>query len=191
MKTLSIVIVMLLGLGCGQAEDPQAVKGDQADGTDRDYSALTDPVLCQKACSKLSACGVPYGEDCQPGCMLAPVFRACARQAAGDCNALALCAFKQHTASACGDVSGVPAGRDSCAAVAHCQGICVASGQPASCGCACQSALAPDKALRLLINDQCAVTRCAKECFGGREGAACLSCFKSKCSSESAQCAAS
>jgi hypothetical protein len=41
-----------------------------------------------------------------------------------------------------------------------------------------------------LINDQCALARRPAECGPGGNGAACVTCFQSRCQAQSAQCVA-
>lgn len=144
---------------------------------------LTDQQVCDQSCSALISCGVQYDfpgctANCQGG---ATVFRACAREAGANCNALALCAFKQYAASFCPGGVGVPAGATSCRDTAMCQGACNVGNPTASCGCSCNAALDPAKALNLLINDQCAAARCASCNFATFDGPACNVCAAQLC----------
>jgi hypothetical protein len=185
--------LLLLLASCGAApETTPANTGAYVPGAPPAASASpADYARCQAACSTLTACGVPFGPTCPTDCMATPVFRACVQTApVTDCNALALCAFQQGAAASCGGQPGVPAGTQSCATAALCEGMCTVADQPAACSCACAASLAPGKAIKLLINNQCAVAKCGAVCRPGASGAACLACFQANCQAENAQCAA-
>jgi hypothetical protein len=149
--------------------------------------AAADYARCQQACATLTACGVGFGESCASDCMRMPVFLSCVQAAPNECNALALCAFRQG-ATTCGGTPGVPSGTQTCGAAALCEGMCTVAEQPAACACACAAGLQPGQAIKLLINNQCAVQKCGAVCRPGGSGAACISCFQSSCQAESAQC---
>jgi hypothetical protein len=168
---------LVLGLlaGCGGSSSEAPVK--------------TDAEWCQQACMKLAACGVAYDSTCAPNCLLAPVFLACVKASAQECNPLAVCAFRQAGAAFCGsEEAGTPSAGGTCKAAADCEGACTAAGQPVNCGCKCWTGLSRTKALNLLINNECANGRCRAECAPTGNAAACFACFGAKCASESAQC---
>ncbi len=141
---------------------------------------LTDSEVCNQSCAQLIACGVQFDSTCASGCMLQPIYRACARGALGDCNALALCTFKEYSADVCGG-GGYPAGSMSCAATANCEGACNVGNPTYACVCSCTAALDPAKALNSLINAQCAQARCASCHAATFDGAACDSCAAQLC----------
>lgn len=150
---------------------------------------LTDRQHCERSCARLIACGVPYDATCASNCLLAPVFLGCIKTAPQECNPLALCTFMQASAAFCGsDTAGYPAGTGRCGAAATCEGLCTAGNQPLSCRCPCWSELNPSRALYLLINNECAVSKCKTECSTPGGGAGCLACFAQKCSAENGQC---
>jgi hypothetical protein len=151
----------------------------------------SDQQVCETACAKLVACGVDYGAACVDSCRQASTFVACLRESdLQDCNAIALCNFKQGAATSCGGAdNGVPAGNGSCRAAADCTGQCTLAGQGAACACGCTANLSPDKAMDLLVNDACATTKCPASCSGpAPQGAACMSCFQANCANEIARC---
>jgi len=111
------------------------------------------------------------------------------KSSANECNALALCPFKQGGSFFCGgEAGGTPSGSGTCKAAADCEGACTAGGMPISCSCKCWVGVSPAKALNLLINNECANARCKTECGPGGTGMACLACHAAKCASEAAQC---
>src|SRR4051812_42385393 len=90
----------------------------------------TDAQRCDAACAKLVGCGVQYGSNCSAGCQNSNVFLTCLKASADDCNAIALCAFKQYSALACNNTGGVPAGTASCNDTANCEAACNAANMP-------------------------------------------------------------
>lgn len=178
-KLLATVPITVLGCGllllpaCGTAPAPQ-----------------TDAQRCDSACQKLTGCGVLYDSTCSAGCQQAPVFLGCIKQAADDCNALALCAFQQYAATFCAGSGGVPAGGASCNQTQACEGTCNAMGAPASCSCGCIAQMSAGRALNLLVNNQCSIARCATQCSPAGSGPACNACFAQMCQPQNAQCTA-
>jgi hypothetical protein len=159
-------------------------------GDDSAGPASTDEQLCEMMCSTLIGCGVGYdGNRCSSACLQQPIFRSCAKAVLSDCNALALCAFRQGSAESCNSAGGVPDGGDSCNQVQACQSHCNTFDQPASCGCACEAALSPAKAINLLINNVCSTAKCGTHCLPPTgNGPDCNACFASLCQTENAQC---
>lgn len=148
-----------------------------------------DLAVCQQACSGLVACGAPVAQSCIADCLAAPTFLNCARTAGANCNALALCTFREWSAETCGgEFVGVPRGAETCGTAANCEGNCTLFNQSASCSCACAASLHPSEAIDLLLNNACATTRCAA-CRTPGQGAACISCFQAACATQSARCA--
>jgi hypothetical protein len=198
MRRFSLVLAVLIGCGSssggtggagGTGGTPGGGTGGGGTGGTGGAAGKTDMEWCQQACNKLTSCGVLYDATCASNCLLTPVFLACAKASAQECNPLALCAFKQAGATFCGgEAAGTPSAGGTCKGAADCEGACTAGGQPVSCGCKCWTALDPSKALNLLVNDECANARCKAECAPTGSGAACLSCFAARCPSEAAQC---
>jgi hypothetical protein len=190
------VMVLVSSAGCGSSavgvDSTQPDSGAGAVTPDSGPAGLTDKDYCDRACATLIGCGVAYDASCSAGCQIAPVFLACTKASANDCNALALCAFRQGAAAACGPTAaGVPSGTGTCAKAAECEYLCGAQNAGAACSCACWAALAPSKAINLLINNQCATAACAATCGPGGNGPACNACFTSGvCAAQSSQCAA-
>jgi hypothetical protein len=203
--TLALTAALVAAGGCGDGgyadeERPMTMTGGAgttgtatatATATRETMAASSDVDTCQRACAALTGCGVQFGADCAANCLRAPVFLACARTAEPTCNALALCALRQDSALTCGsETAGYPAGSDGCGTAATCEGMCAVTNQPASCRCACTARLAPGRAINLLINNQCALAKCAAACSPGGSGAACVTCFQERCQNESLQCVA-
>jgi hypothetical protein len=167
---------------CGRGPDLATVDdlaGDAGAGPDL---ALSDNALCQFDCDTLSACGVHEGPGCTSACLLSPVFMACARTAGSDCNALALCYFKQ-TATKCPS-GGYPTGSATCSATTTCQESCNASNPTPACYCPCATALDPSLALDNMIRSSCATAMCSS-CVGNNfNGAACNACIAAQCASD-------
>src|SRR6185436_296067 len=188
---LALLAASCGGEGGGTAAIPGPTPNNPAPanrGGGDNEGTSSDAATCQRACSMLVGCGVEYDAACAANCQRAPVFLACAR-AAGDCQALALCAFRQDSALTCGsETAGYPAGAEGCGTTALCEGMCAVANQPPSCRCACNARLAPSQALKLLINNQCALARCPVECGPAGNGPACVACFQSSCQPASAQC---
>jgi hypothetical protein len=152
---------------------------------------LTDAQRCSMACAKLATCGVDFGAGCSAGCQGSNTFLPCLRSAnLDDCNALALCTFAQSAHDFCPGGGGIPNGTGTCNDAATCEGNCNVN-QPgvAACGCACVADLLPAKAINLLINNQCAITKCPTECGPTGSGVACNTCHAQKCMAELNQCA--
>jgi hypothetical protein len=199
MKTVRACVVLGLAAalgGCGGGEYADEVRdmGKTGGGETATASATRgaggDMELCQRACATLTGCGVQYDATCAASCLQAPAFLACARTAAPTCNALALCALRQDSAWTCGnETAGYPAGSDSCGTAATCAGMCAVANQPASCRCACNARMAPAQAINLVINNQCALAKCAATCGPGGNGPACVTCFQQRCQAENLQCA--
>ncbi len=146
--------------------------------------------LCEEACDALIRCDVLYDHrTCTLGCQASLVFARCAEDAVGDCDTLAMCALEQSSADNCGGSSGVPRGNDSCEEVSSCQGTCSITGLGAPCACACQAKLAPESALQLLINNQCAIAHCPGLCsLLAPPSPACVMCYEASCEDEKDQC---
>ena len=173
MRTTSLMLILGL-VGCGGGT-MGAVTVDMA-------APPTDKQLCDGACAKLIGCGVEYDGSCSANCQNnAPIFLACVRQAPLECNALALCTFKQFQALACPGGGGYPTGTASCTQTAQCLGACNLSNPTAACACACNTALNPARALNLLINTQCSQARCAPCRAATFNGAACNNCHAAMC----------
>jgi hypothetical protein len=196
---LALTAALVAAGGCGDGgyadeERPMVTPGGTtgtATATRETMTAGSDMDTCQRACATLTGCGVQFGGDCAANCLHAPVFLACARTAEPTCNVLALCALRQDSALTCGsETAGYPAGSDSCGTAATCEGMCAVANQPASCRCACTARLAPGRAINLLINNQCALAKCAAACGSTGNGAACVTCFQERCQSETLQCVA-
>ena len=175
------VMVVLL-VGCGDSNN-----GGGADMA----SGLTDVERCQMGCAKMIACGVDYDSAaCNSGCLQSTTFLGCLRVSAlDDCNALAMCAFKQYGHDFCNGTSGVPAGAATCNTTADCEGGCNISGPQPACSCNCVAQLSPAKANALLINNQCAIAKCTAECSPASSGTACNTCASQMCGTEHGQCA--
>ncbi len=151
---------------------------------------VTDAHVCSAACTSLTNCGVLYDNTCAATCLSSdPVFIACARNALGDCNGLAMCAFRQAAVTACGGVAGIPVGAATCAQAGVCEASCGTLSEAPGCVCDCWSALAPSRAINLLINNQCATARCPIACGPNGSGSQCQSCFAQMCSDKESQCA--
>lgn len=155
-------------------------------------AAMTDKDHCDRACATLIACGVQYDATCSAGCLQAPVFLACIKSSPSECNALALCTFRQASSALCGSATaGVPAGTGTCAQAAQCDYNCGAQGAGIACNCRCWAAMAPVKAINLLINSQCALARCPAQCGPGGNGPACNACVSTGvCMPQNQQCLA-
>jgi hypothetical protein len=151
---------------------------------------ITDKDYCDRACATLVGCGVQYDATCSSGCLQASIFLACAKTSANDCNALALCTFRQASAAACGGATaGVPTGTGGCGKAADCEYLCGTQNAGIACSCACWAALSPGKAINLLINNQCAAALCSVQCGPGGNGPACNACATSGvCAAQNAQC---
>ena len=190
MRALLLVMVM----GCGDSTPMMTTSTDMAVQPLPDLAVpagMTDKQYCDGACATLIACGVEYGSGCSAGCQVSNVFLSCIKTTdLSNCNALALCAFQQDAHDICGGNGGVPNGSNSCADTANCEGNCNVS-QPgvASCPCTCIAGLLPIKASALLINNQCALSKCPNECGAAGSGATCNTCAAQNCATEHAQCA--
>ena len=152
---------------------------------------MTDQQYCDAACTTLiSTCGVEFGSGCSSGCLASTVFLDCIKKASlSDCNALSLCSFEQYSHDICGGVGGVPMGSTDCADTANCEGTCnVAQPGIASCPCNCIAGLLPIKAAALLVNNQCALSKCSTDCGPTGSGSACNTCAANMCVTEHAQC---
>jgi hypothetical protein len=172
--------------GPGAAADASAAIAPDAGGS----AGMSDKDYCDRACTTLIGCGVQYDAGCSAGCVQSVAFLACAKSSANECNALALCAFRQASAGLCGGgTAGVPSGTGTCGKAAECEYLCGSQNAGPACSCACWAALAPAKAINLLINNQCAVATCAVPCGPGGNGPACNACFTSgACGAQNAQC---
>jgi hypothetical protein len=150
----------------------------------------TDKDYCDRACATLIGCGVQYDTNCSTNCLQATVFLACAKTAMNDCDALALCTFRQASAVLCGGgAAGVPAGSGTCGNAADCEFLCGTQNAGPACSCACWAALAPSKAINLLVNNQCAAAMCPTQCGPGGSGPACNACATSGvCTAQNHQC---
>jgi len=164
---------------------------DSAADQDASSSDSAADQVCASACSALITCGVDYVQaSCVSGCLTSTVFLPCLMTVGTtDCNAMALCAWKQDSASVC-DGGAIPSGVETCDEVATCEGDCDSINAPPSCGCQCQVQLDPAKSLNLLINDQCAGGKCPSECGPTGNGPSCLACYNELCQTEQAQCVA-
>jgi hypothetical protein len=152
-----------------------------------------DETTCDQACSALIACGVPYdAATCATDCLASSEFLTCARPLGGsDCNALALCAFKESAAESCSGGVGVPAGTASCSDYRSCNGGCFSLStvtEADTCICDCASTLAPSKAINGLIEDECGPTLCAAACTPPGSAADCAACQSAMCASQQQQC---
>jgi hypothetical protein len=153
--------------------------------------SITDAQRCSTACAKMISCGVLYDStQCNQGCNASTVFLPCLRTAAlDDCNALAMCAFREYGHDVCGGSGGVPAGTATCNTTSMCEGTCNVSGTQPACSCNCIAAASPAIANALIVNNQCALSLCATECSAAGSGAACNNCAATKCASQRSQCA--
>jgi hypothetical protein len=205
-RCLASMALLCLGLaasGCGGSSSSDgAGTGGSAGGGNNGLgqntggsgspAGMTDKDYCDRACATLIGCGVLYDASCSAGCLQSPAFLSCTKTAANECNALALCTFRQASAGFCGGGSaGVPGGTGTCNQAASCEAQCGTVTNAPACNCGCWASLSPAKAKNLLINNQCAVARCSVECGPTGNGPACYSCFVSgQCSQQNAQCAA-
>lgn len=164
------MLVLMMVAGCGNSTTGPA-----------DMS-LSDVEVCTKACTKLTACGVPILGTCASDCTLLPVYLACVRGAnLDDCNATAACGFKLFCNG------NAPMGAGTCKGAADCEGACVLNGM--DCTCSCMASMSPTKTVNLAINNSCAFVKCGNLCGPGKaNGTACLACFSQNCSAEAAQC---
>jgi hypothetical protein len=184
------LIALLL---CACSEPAPSNQPDMAQAPVPDLAmvgGLTDAQRCAMACAKLDSCGAPFGGGCATACEGSNTFLPCLRTSdLTDCNALALCTFEQFGKDVCGGASGVPSGTTSCDTGAMCEAACNVN-QPgvAACICGCVAGVLPARAINLLINNQCALNKCAVECGPTGSGVACNSCHAQKCVAESAQC---
>jgi hypothetical protein len=197
-----IVAAALLAVACGSkggGSDGGAGAGGGGGGgagggggSAGDMATLSDAQRCSTACAKMISCGVLYEQtSCESGCNASTVFLPCLRTAAlDDCNALALCAFKQYGHDSCGGTSGVPSGTATCNDTANCEGQCNLTGPQPACSCGCNAAASPSVANALFVNNQCALSLCATECGPQGSGSACNNCAATMCASQHSQCAA-
>jgi hypothetical protein len=153
-----------------------------------DAASAASEQVCSSACSALIGCGVTYPSTCATDCLANTVFIACAGPAGQDCNALALCAFKQSASTSCPGGGGVPAGTSTCDKLRSCNAACFSSTDAKACACACDAALSPDKALDALVDDTCAKGMCASDCSDTGTAAACRTCEDAHCASQVARC---
>jgi hypothetical protein len=145
----------------------------------------TDAQLCNDICQRMIDCGVQYNLNaCSSGCQIATVFRDCARSET-QCNALALCVFKQFQAAVCTTNTGYPMGNATCAQTAQCESNCNNSNPGAGCTCACRAKLDPAKALYSVENDICATGKCTQCTPQSFNGPACNACAAMYCGSDS------
>jgi hypothetical protein len=149
---------------------------------DRGDAGVVVDTVCHDACARLIACGVHETQaQCESGC--GPLWHDCAAAAAGDCNAIALCNFRQFAAIWCGGLAGgYPQGTTSCAITSACEGACNISSPTAQCTCACTKQLDPSRALDSVVHATCAGALCP-QCAPGDmfNGAACNACAKNEC----------
>jgi hypothetical protein len=147
-----------------------------------------DEAICSSACTALVGCGVTEPASCSTDCLAKTVFITCAAGAGGDCNALALCAFEQSASTSCSSGAGIPSGTGSCDDLHMCKAGCFTSSTPATCTCACDTALSSGKAINALIDDSCAESLCATDCAPGAAAAECGDCESAHCASQVSQC---
>src|SRR5258705_7729671 len=119
--------VLLLLLACGDAT-PMGTTDMAIQQSLPDLAVaggLTDKQRCDMACAKLATCGVDFGAGCSAACQGTDTFLPCLRNAnLDDCNALALCSFKQYGHDFCGGTSGEPNGTQTCNDTANCEASC-------------------------------------------------------------------
>ncbi len=197
MRALAILCLGVSACGGGSSDKSSDMASssstdmDSTSSTDMPSSGMSDVQYCDTACAKLIACGVEFGNGCSAGCQVETVFLQCIKKAdLTDCNALSLCSFEQYGHDFCGGTSGVPMGAADCNDTATCEANCnIAQPGVAACPCDCIAGLLPVKAGALLINNQCALSKCATECGPTGSGSTCNSCAASMCVNEHAQCA--
>ena len=160
-RFLLVGAMLVTAWGCGG--------GDDGPGND-----------CDKACAKLSSCGVLQDQTkCATDCKAQSSFQTCIHGVVDDCNGLSQCVFKQVCL-------GAPMGRSSCRAAAGCIARC--SYGDASCACGCSADLTPNHSINLLINNACAVFRCPMACGPGSSALVCGGCFSQQCTQQAEQC---
>lgn len=172
MKCASLLLLAVAG--CGSSGTPPPT--------------MTDQQYCDTACASLIGCGVAYDNTCSNNCLTAaPIFLSCVKAlpSATDCNALAICTFKQYAATNCGGGDG-PTGGGSCNGAASCEANCI--GKPASCSCPCIASMSSTKALNLLINNVCYLEKCPDDCGATGTVGACLVCANGMCGAANSQC---
>jgi hypothetical protein len=137
---------------------------------------LTAADQCNRAGTKLIACGTSYWNEWSTVCPAIPSFNSCAKAAGDDCNALSLCVHKMP-GPAC-----VPAGTHTCKQTADCYVGCQSNSGNAlgECNCSCTAAMSPDRALKLLKSNSCWLAKC--------KGNPDPNCFNQKCSAEAQEC---
>jgi hypothetical protein len=149
-----------------------------------------DLPLCQQICGQLASCGLNFNPTCVEACVRTPLLLACARSGPMDCNSLALCRIRAWSAVYCGgELAAYPTGQEGCFATTNCERVCAISNPSDACYCGCSARMAPDRALLLLLNDECMLNRCAV-CRSSGNTAACTECLNTKCAAESARCSA-
>jgi hypothetical protein len=173
MKFPSLLLLLALS-GCGSSGTPPPM--------------MTDQQYCDTACASLIGCGVAYDNTCSTNCLTAaPVFLSCVKAlpSATDCNALAICSFKQYAATYCGGGAG-PTGGGSCNGAQACEVDCIGKGT--TCACACISGMSSTKALNLLINNACSLGKCPTDCGPTGTVAGCAICSNQMCAAANSQC---
>ena len=185
MRCAGVVSLGLLAIvGCGD-NAPVVVDMTTRDLATPDLAAIDTKTLCDQACFALSSCGDFIDAACSPGCQsAASSFLTCVRAADTDCNALAACVLT----SACGGRG--PTGNTSCHTAAQCEAGCNTVTPGPACLCGCVGQLDPHHAIELLVNNSCALARCASTCTAGPafNGVACNACFAMMCADQNAMC---
>jgi hypothetical protein len=146
-----------------------------------DDNETPEQKVCRQACARLAGCGVATQGSCASDCVRLPAYVTCLQEGPSTCNDIALCAY----AAACGGVR--PSGTGTCGTAAICADGCEQSG--VDCSCACAAALAPARALNLLIRTSCAEVKCPGACgITSQSGQSCDACYQQECTSANMQC---
>jgi len=158
------------------------VAPDLSDGGS-DGGVVLDTV-CHDACARFISCGVHETQaQCEAGC--GSGWHDCVAAANGDCNAIALCSFRQFAYIWCGGLAGgYPAGAATCSTTAQCEGVCNVTSPTAACTCGCTKSLDPTRALDSVVHATCAgalCPQCSPDDMGHIDGVRCDACAKNEC----------
>ncbi len=145
---------------------------------------LGDENVCARACSRLAACGVSYDRYCMDQCRAGGTFRACAQSAPDECNAVAMCVWRQWAEWNCKGGGGIPIGSASCRATTDCQNACNRKGDLPCGQCGCVAQLNPSRAADLLSSNACALNKCSDRCKLSWTSPDCGACWNENCASQ-------